>query len=203
LGFPGLSQAGKTLVVGIDADALTLDPGNFRHRETEAILRNMFDALVTRTPEMEIVPELAVSWERVSDTEWIFYLRDGGTWHDGTPFTAADVERTVKEGRTTPQGPFGFCGRRGGPGSPHGEAHHRRALPCLHRVSPPSSHHLIVPKHDVEAVGDEFFAENPIGTGPFKFVRWDKGVPIVMERYDNYYGARRRSRLWARPSWTA
>jgi len=63
----------------------------------------MFDALVTRTPDMEIVPELAVSWERVSDTKWIFYLRDGGTWHDGTSFTAADVvftgERTVKEGR--------------------------------------------------------------------------------------------------------
>ena len=49
-------------------------------------------------------------------------------------------------------------------------------------------HHLIVPKHDVEAVGDEFFAENLIGTGPFKFVRRDKGVQIVMERYDNYYG---------------
>ena len=60
-----------------------------------------------------------------------------------------------------------------------------------------------MPQHDVEAVGDEFFAETPIGTGPFKFVRWDKGVQIVMERYDNYYGARRRSRLWARPSWTA
>lgn len=90
-------------MVGIDADALTLDPGNFRHRETETILRNMFDALVTRTPAMEIVPELAVSWERISDTEWIFYLRDGVTWHDGTPFTAEDVvftvERTVKEGR--------------------------------------------------------------------------------------------------------
>lgn len=65
--FVGLSQ-GKTLVVGIDSDALTLDPGNFRHRETETILRNMYDGLVTRTPGMEIVPELAVSWERVSDT---------------------------------------------------------------------------------------------------------------------------------------
>jgi len=65
-------------------------------------------------------------------------------------------------------------------------------------------HHLVVPKHDVEAVGDNFFAENPIGTSPFRFVRRDKGVQIVMKRYDNnYYGARRRSRLWARPSWTA
>ncbi|MDD2912566.1 MAG: hypothetical protein PHF77_03450, partial [Candidatus Bipolaricaulis anaerobius] len=47
----GSGQAIKTLVVGIEADAMTMDPGNFRHRETETILRNMFDGLVTRTPE--------------------------------------------------------------------------------------------------------------------------------------------------------
>lgn len=99
----GLAQQAKTLVVGIESDALTLDPGNFRHRETETILCNMFDGLVTRAPDGRIVPELAVSWERVSATEWVFYLREGVTWHDGTPFTAEDVvftvERTVKEGR--------------------------------------------------------------------------------------------------------
>ncbi len=192
--FPGLSQAGKTLVVGIDADALTLDPGNFRHRETETILRNMFDALVTRTPDMEIVPELAVSWERVSDTEWIFYLRDGVTWHDGTPFTAEDVvftvERTVKEGRIS-----GRTSPRKGLLDPVTDAValDRLTVKLITAVPYPAliaflPHHLIVPKHYVEAVGDEFFAENPIGTGPFKFVRWDKGVQIVMERYENYYG---------------
>ena len=47
-----------TLVVGIDEDAITLDPMNFRHRQTETILRNIYDGLVTRTPDMEIVPEL-------------------------------------------------------------------------------------------------------------------------------------------------
>ena len=54
-------------------------------------LRNMFDGLVTRTTEMEIVPELAESWENPSPTEWIFKLREGVKFHNGDPFTADDV----------------------------------------------------------------------------------------------------------------
>ncbi len=187
-------QGAKTLVVGIDSDALTLDPGNFRHRETETILRNMYDGLVTRTPGMEVVPELAVSWERVSDTEWVFYLRDGVTWHDGTPFTAEDVvftvERTVKEGRIG-----GLTSPRKGLLDPVTDAValDRLTVKLITSVPYPAllaflPHTLIVPKHYVEAVGDAYFAENPLGTGPFRFVRWDKGTQIVMERYDGYYG---------------
>lgn len=205
--FVGLSQ-GKTLVVGIDSDALTLDPGNFRHRETETILRNMYDGLVTRTPGMEIVPELAVSWERVSDTEWVFYLRDGVTWHDGTPFTADDVvftvERTVKEGRIA-----GMTSPRKGLLDPVTDAValDRLTVKLITSVPYPAllaflPHTLIVPKHYVEAVGDAYFAENPVGTGPFRFVRWDKGTQIVMERYEGYYGGSPAIPRWARPGWS-
>ncbi|MCR4391390.1 MAG: ABC transporter substrate-binding protein [Candidatus Acetothermia bacterium] len=190
----GVAQEAKTLIVGIEADVMTLDPGNHRDRTTQNVIRNMFDGLVTRTPAMEVVPELAVSWERISDTEWVFHLRDGVTWHDGVPFTAEDVEftvdRTVKEGRI------------GGRTSPRkslldpvigAEVVDRLTVKIITAVPFPAllaflPFHEIVPKHYVEAVGDAYFAENPIGTGPFRFVRWDKGVQVVMERYDGYYG---------------
>lgn len=190
----GLAQPAKTVVVGIESDALTLDPGNFRHRETETILRNMFDGLVTRAPDGRIVPELAVSWERVSATEWVFYLREGVTWHDGTPFTAEDVvftvERTVKEGRIG-----GLTSPRKSLLDPVTDAVAIDPLTVKLITSVPFAalpsflpHTLIVPRHYIEAVGDAQFAASPIGTGPFRFVRWDKGQQVVMERYDGYYG---------------
>lgn len=193
ISFFGFAQE-KTLVVAIEHDIMTLDPGNHRDRETETVIRNMFDGLVTRTPDMEIVPELAVSWERPSPNEWVFHLRDGVTWHDGVPFTADDVkftiDRTVKEGMIAGQ----TSPRKGLLGPVTGaEVIDRLTVKIITSTPWPAlisflPFHEMVPKHYVEEVGDEYFAEHPVGTGPFKFVRWDKGVQVVMERYEDYYG---------------
>ncbi|HEY8530720.1 MAG TPA: ABC transporter substrate-binding protein, partial [Limnochorda sp.] len=178
-----------TLVVGIDEDAITLDPMNFRHRQTETILRNIYDGLVTRTPDMEIVPELAESWEQVDDTTWLFYLRRGVTFHDGTPFTAEDaaysINRTVKDGamggQTSPR--QGLLGNVIG-----AEAVDEYTLKIVTNGPWPAllaflPFHLMVPAE----TGDGMI-ETPIGTGPFRFVEWQRGQRVVLERYDEYYG---------------
>jgi peptide/nickel transport system substrate-binding protein len=172
----------------------SLDPAMHRHRETETVIRNMFDGLVTRTHGSDVVPELAESWEQESETEFVFRLRPGVTFHDGTPMTAADVvftfERVITEGAI------------GGSSSPRAGL-----LGPLERVEriddltvrfvlgapfPPFLQALvqfqIVPKDYVEEVGDAAFAEAPIGTGPFRFVRGALDNEIVMDRYDDYYG---------------
>lgn len=185
----GAAAPADTLVVGMDEDAVSMDPMNFRHRQTETILRNVFDALVTRTPDMEIVPELAESWEQVDETTWLFHLRRGVTFHDGSPFTAEDaaysINRTVKEGamggQTSP--------RQGLLGSVIGaEALDEYTLkietdgpwPALLSFLP---FHLMVPAETGDAM-----IETPIGTGPFRFVEWQRGQRVVLERYDDYYG---------------
>jgi peptide/nickel transport system substrate-binding protein len=185
---------GDTLIVGVHQDATTLDPGNHRDRITETIIRNMYDGLITRTTDMELAAELATSWEQTSTTEWVFYLQEGVKWHDGEPFTAEDVkftiDRLVKEGMI------------------NGETSPRKSLlgsvvdaevidtyTVKLILDAPMPHLLaflpfqeMVAKHYVEEVGDDYLAENPMGTGPFKFVRWDKGTQVVMERFDDYYG---------------
>ena len=186
--------AGDTIIIGIHQDATTLDPGNHRDRTAETIIRNMYDGLVTRTTDMVVVPQLAESWEVVSPTEWVFYLRKGVKWHDGTSFTAEDVkftiDRLVKEGMingiTSP--------RKSLLGTVNG-AEIIDTYTVKLTLDAPMGHLLaflpfqeIVAKHYVEKVGDDYLAEHPMGTGPFKFVRWDKGTQVVMERFDDYYG---------------
>jgi ABC-type oligopeptide transport system substrate-binding subunit/class 3 adenylate cyclase len=58
---------------------------------------NLFDRLVEQWPERTIVPNLAESWEIADDgLRYVFHLRDGLTWSDGTPLTARDVEFGIK-----------------------------------------------------------------------------------------------------------
>ncbi|MFS8665613.1 MAG: ABC transporter substrate-binding protein [Limnochordales bacterium] len=178
-----------TIVVGITADLVNLDPHNFRHRETETILRNIYDGLVTRGPDMQPVPELAETIVQVDDTTWEFVLRRGVKFHDGSELTAHDVafsiNRYVQEGAMA------------GQTSPRkdllGPVTHAEAIDDytvrVYMSSPWSVflpylvHHMVVPA----SVGDGL-VEHPIGTGPFKFVEWVRGSHVVLERFDDYYG---------------
>src|ERR1700730_130995 len=80
--------------VGFTQDALTLDPGNPGNRDTETIIRNIYDGLLTRDAAMRVVPEIAASYAQVSPTIYEFKLRDNVRFHDGTPLTAQDVKFT-------------------------------------------------------------------------------------------------------------
>jgi len=77
-----------TLVVGLTEGVISLDPANHRNRTSETVIRNMFDGLVTRGPDMKIVPEIAESWEWLDNTTCEFKIRKGITFHNGEALTA-------------------------------------------------------------------------------------------------------------------
>ncbi|MDH3741337.1 MAG: ABC transporter substrate-binding protein [Hyphomicrobiales bacterium] len=182
------------LRVGFSADALTLDPANHRNRETETVIRNMFDGIVTRDADMNVVPQLAESWTAVDSTTYEFKLRAGVTFHDGSPLMAADIkfsiDRLTKEnamgGQTSPRqsllGPVTDV-------EVVDDLTFRIKLespwPILPAMLPFQE---MVSKAHVESVGDAAVADNVNGTGPFKLVEWRKGQSVIMERYDGYYG---------------
>ena len=182
------------LRVGFSADALTLDPANHRNRETETIIRNMFDGIVTRDADMNVVPQLAEGWTAVDPTTYEFKLRSGVAFHDGSPLTAADIkfsiDRLTKEnamgGQTSPRqsllGPIADV-------EVVDDLTFRIKLespwPILPAMLPFQE---MVSKAHVEAVGDAAVADNVNGTGPFKLVEWRKGQSVIMERFDGYYG---------------
>jgi peptide/nickel transport system substrate-binding protein len=181
-------------VVGLDEEVPTLDPAMHRSRTVEAVLRNLFDGLVTRDAHMNIVPELAESWRAVTPTVWEFRLRPGVRFHDGSPLTAEDAAFTIR--RTIRPGAIGgqSSPRKGLLGSVTGaEARGELVLrittdepyPILPKML---TFHEVVPQAYIKRVGDEEFARRPVGTGPFRFVQHVKGERIVLERFDDYYG---------------
>ncbi|PQO24137.1 peptide ABC transporter substrate-binding protein [Rhodobacteraceae bacterium WD3A24] len=185
----------QELVVGFTRDADTLDPANHRNRETETVIRNMFDGVLTRDSSMEIHPQLAESYEQVSPTVYDFHIREGVQFHDGTEMTAGDVAFTLR--RITEEGAMG-----------DGQTSPRQSLmgpvesvevvegntvrvtlsepwPLLPAMLPFQE---VVSQDFVEEVGTEGMATQANGTGPFELVEWRRGDSIIMERFEDYYG---------------
>ena len=186
----------QVLTVAVPTEVLTLDPAMHRDRVTETVIRNMFDGLVTRTTDMEIVPEIAESWEQTSPTEWIFKIRQGITFHNGEALTADDVAFTFNriategavDGQSSPR--IGLLG-------PVVKVEATDEYTAKFTLSEPSPVFLamlpfqeVVPKDYIEENGSEYFAKNPVGAGPFKYVKKDSKLneQIIMERYENYWG---------------
>jgi peptide/nickel transport system substrate-binding protein len=166
----------------------------YRSRETETMIRNMFDALVTRTHKSKVIPELAESWQQVDETTYIFTLRNGPRFHNGDPVTIEDVVFTFE--RVLQPNPINgkFSPRRGllGPVTKVEKINDSQVRFSLANPFPPFLqalvHFQIVPKNYIQKVGDKIFNQKPIGAGPFKFVRADLGQAVLMERFEEYYG---------------
>lgn len=184
-----------TLVVALDTDALlSLDPAAYRGRETETVVRNLFDGLVTRTPDGRVVPELAESFRQLDPTTYVFTLRRGPRFHNGDPVTVEDVVFTF-ERILNPYGVQGSPSPRRdllGPLERVEAAGPDEVRFVLERPFPlflqALVHFQIVNKRHVQQSGDNGSPLSPVGTGPFRYVSGSLNAEIVMEWFDTYYG---------------
>jgi oligopeptide transport system substrate-binding protein len=86
----------QTLRIGGD-EPVTLDPTRSNDGTSARILNQLFSGLITLGPEMEVLPDIAESWEVTSGgLKYIFHLRDDVVWRDGQPVTATDFEYAWK-----------------------------------------------------------------------------------------------------------
>jgi len=184
----------KFITVGIVQTLPSLDPAMHRDRTVESVLRNMLDCLTTRDASMGVAPQLAESWQTVDDLTWQFKLRNNVKFHNGDQLTAQDVKFTIDR-IINPNSIGGKSSPRKGLIDPVVSAEVVDDSNILIKTSEPwpilpvmLTFIEIVPKGYVIDKGDEYFAENPVGTGPFKFVEWVKGERLVMERFEDYYG---------------
>ncbi len=90
------ANAKDLFVVDLVNEPSSLDPQKQWNPDSYYVYRNIFDNMVTRDDAGEIVPQIATKWERTSDTETVFTIRDDVKFHDGTPLTPEDVVYTVE-----------------------------------------------------------------------------------------------------------
>ncbi len=176
------------LAVAVGFEPTTLNNHNANDANTNFFCSMIYSALVGFDQNNQMVPALAGSWEWLDDTHIRFHLRENVKWHNGADFTADDVlysiqdacasafvstidcvnpdDITVVDDYTIDVGLFeydaGLLANLGG-------------ITILNREA-------------TENVDTAVYDENPVGTGPFKFVEWVQGDHITLTANADYWG---------------
>lgn len=190
----GAAQAAakEKLVIDLVNEPSSLDPQVQWNPDSYYVYRNIFDNLVTRDDKGEIVPQVATAWKQDSNTEIEFDLRSDITFHDGSKLTADDVVYSIKR-ITDPKfgspqlGQFDKITDAVALSPTRVKLTTAGAYPALLAQLVKLS---IVPKAVVEAVGKDAFNLKPIGSGPYKFDSWQRGVQVQLSRNDTYWGTK-------------
>ena len=176
-------------VGGLDPQA----PGNF----VSTFLLHHFDRLLSRDlATQEIIPQ-AATWEWVdANTAGVFHLKDGMSWHDGAPVTSEDVKFTIERLRgIAPYNDDGIYATGGdyAVAAVNAEVTVTDAstilVPTETDVTAQSSigSLALVPKHHVEAIGDEAFNQEAFGSGHFTLKSYTPDQEVVSERFEDYH----------------
>lgn len=184
-------QADGTLRIGRDQDSNTLDPIYTIENADIWVLNNMNAKLVRVNEDMSgVAPALAKSWDISDDkTTYTFHLRDGLKFSDGSDLTASDVkfslERLRDEEESVLRSMFQVITDIETPDDQTVviELDHPSA-PFMSALAVFSA--SIVPEDVVKERGENF-GSNPVGAGAFRFVEWQRGNRIVLERNPHYY----------------
>lgn len=201
-------DGGGTLIVGRGGDSVSLDAGTASDGESARVMNEIIEPLIrlegtSTTP----IPWLAESWETEDSQTWTFHLRQGVTFHDGTPFNAEAVKFNIDRW-TNPDNEFRF-GRtfeyytyEFGDALSITEANVIDEHTIEIVLSQPSSVLLnklslgfafgINSPTAIQEQGDVYgtAAGSAVGTGPFKFVEWVPDDRITVERNDDWWGPR-------------
>jgi ABC-type oligopeptide transport system substrate-binding subunit/tetratricopeptide (TPR) repeat protein len=191
-------------------DPPSLDPIMAMDTESSGVIDQLFSGLVAMSPEMDVVPEMARTWEVLeSGRAYIFHLREDARWSDGTPVTAADFEhawkRVLDPATSSPNASFLFdvkgarAYHQGEVSSPeHVGVRALDQFTLLVNLEEPTSYfpHLLtcnatypVPRHVVEIRGVSWTETGNIVTnGPFRLEAWHPGQSLVLTHNPGYPG---------------
>ena len=185
--------AGGTMVMIAQPEPPSLAPYLSTSGPIGLVAPKIYNGLLDYDLDLNPVGELAESFEVSEDGLTVtFNLREGVKWHDGEPFTSADVEFTIMEVLKNfhPRGPNSFREVSSIDTPDELTAIFNLDKPAPYMMRAFSAYESpIVPKHLLEGkdIREAELANNPVGTGPFKFVEWKKGQYIRLDKNPDYW----------------
>jgi peptide/nickel transport system substrate-binding protein len=193
-GFLATSAIAADLRIGTQLKLMTLDPHYADLNENNSLLSHIYERLVVQDTQLNPQPGLAISWKRLSKTQWEFKLRDGVRFHDGSPFTAKDVIYSIERVRDFLEPPSG------------GFKTYTQAIKSVTAPDPMtvvietssdvptlplslSSIFIMPHKAGGFATTQDINAgKQSVGTGPYTFQGWQSGEDLKLVRNDAYWG---------------
>lgn len=190
------AQRGEEIRVGVGIDAKNFDPHNSVDTFSFSMQKQIYESLFTIDGKTrQLTPVLAESYELLDDSTYKFHLRKGVKFHNGEELTAEDVVFSLK--RVADPKHSVYAKTKGAWINPDGfEIIDKYTV--IVRTNGPVGGWLgsmkhpyanILNKKAIEEAGDDYF-RNPVGTGPYKFVKWVKGDRVELEAFEDYWGTK-------------
>jgi len=204
LGTGPVQAAEETVVIGMDADADSLDPRFNTTAYGMYVVQQIYDGLIELDEELGFENVVAEDFETPSDTEYVFHLREGIKFHDGEELTAEDVKFTYESMLDPDLGSpkaGGYLHLVGAEEFNEGEADEVEGIEVIDdytisfQLEEPHAPFLvdvttgIVPKHLAEEAGEEF-GDDPVGSGPFVFEEREIDESTTLTAFDDHYQGR-------------
>lgn len=177
-----------TLVYAQSADVYSMDPRIGKETVAVQTTGNIYDTLFRQEPDNSIIPWLATDYEQEDDVTYLIHLRDDVKFHDGSDFTAVDAKDSLERASVAPAVEFilGYID--------HVDVVDDYTIrmvtkypyaPAIRNLSHNAA--AITSKAYMEENGEDILLTQPMGTGPYKFVEWQQGDHVTLERFDDYW----------------
>lgn len=178
------------LVIAVATEAVTLDPQGGWDGASLYLLRQMYNGLVKLDNDMNVVGDLAESWEFTSDTSVTFQLKQGVKFHNGDEMKASDVVFSIQRAQASAKVKSFTANIESVVADGDYTVTITTSVPYAPLMSNlcHTANSIVSQKYveELESSGGSL-STSPMGTGPFKFIRWDSGDKIVLEGNADYF----------------
>ena len=183
----GANTGKDTLVIGQGADAKSLDPHASNDNPSSNIRVQIYDRLMDLDENGVPQPMLAESWERPDDKTIIFHLRKGVKFHNGDEMKASDVKFSLERALASPEVSHILAGINGVEVIDDYTVKVTTEKPMAAILNNLSHITIaILSERATKEAGDKF-GQNPVGSGPYKFVSWQSGDRVTLEAFPEYW----------------